>query len=403
MHQRDPFAMVASIALAACVQLAGCGDDAGDDSASEGQSARGEDDSAEVPMKRDAGADAGRRLDAGREAAAPRDAHEPMADEGADTGILPPESVRPDAALTDAARARSDAGSGSTERLPDLSFAGLVSAVELAPVRLAANGIYPGRVTIGSGGVDNLFSLGGPLVATNAETQALRASVQHPDLRIIFTVCEGLYRIVAKRSAGVTALADLRGKSIALPSGTSAHYFLVKMLRLVNLTDQDVVMSPQSPGMAPLTADAATIWEPGIQYVSDQLGADAIEFQKDEQGQEVYRELFNLHATAASLADPQKRQTIVGFVRALVVASEQLRADPSAVWPLLTGPSGASQAVLEKSWHYERFAGTLVSDLLDVLEEEEQWRAKIDGRSARTRAQLAPLVDDSVLNEALAM
>ncbi len=52
-------------------------------------------------------------------------------------------------------------------------------------------------------------------IATNAETQALRQSVDHPNLRIILTVSEGFYRVVARRSAGMTKLADLKGKKIA--------------------------------------------------------------------------------------------------------------------------------------------------------------------------------------------
>lgn len=298
------------------------------------------------------------------------------------------------------------AGSGGravdSRPFPAISFSGLVTAVELAPVRLAATGIYPARITVGSGGVDNLFAAGGALVASNAETQALRASVQHPNLRIIFTICEGLYRIVAKRSAGIATLADLRGKRIAVPAGTSSNYFLTKMLALAQLTERDITVVNQSPGMGALAADAATIWEPGIQYVSDNLKSDAIEFQKDDQGGEVYRELFNLHATAESLSDPDKRRTIVEFVRSLITASQQIRTDPSVVWPVLTGPTQTSQAVLMRSLAYERFAGTLVSDLLDVLAEEEVWRAQVDGRSPRTRDQLAKLIDDSVLMEASA-
>ena len=282
---------------------------------------------------------------------------------------------------------------------PALQFAGLVSAVELAPVRLAANGVYPARVTIASGGVDSLFS-GGALVASNAETQALRASVQHPNLRIVFTICEGLYRIVAKRSAGITSLMDLRGKSVALPSGTSSNYFLTRMLAVAGLTERDVTIVNQSPGMGALLADAATIWEPGIQYVADSLQSDAIEFDENMQGQEVYRELFNLHATAESLRDPDKRRAIVEFVHALIVASAQIRSDPSQAIQLLTTPTGASRTVLEHSFKYERFAGGLVADLLDVLEQEEGWRARIDGRSARARAELQTLVDASVVAEA---
>jgi sulfonate transport system substrate-binding protein len=60
------------------------------------------------------------------------------------------------------------------------------------------------------------------------------------------------------------------------------------------------------------------------------------------------------------------------------------------------------QDLLRKVWHLERFPGRLVEDLLDVLEQEEPWVARQTRRTARTRAQLAELIDDSVLREALA-
>jgi len=285
----------------------------------------------------------------------------------------------------------------------DLAFSGLTSAVELAPLRLAANGLYPAKVTISSGGVDNLFGSNAALIASNAETQALRSSVQHTDLRIIFTICEGLYRIVAKKSSGITTLADLKGKSITAPnSGASSDYYLYKMLGTVGLTTSDVRITAGMPGMGTLSTDAATIWEPGIQYVSNTLGSDALEFQNDAQGHVVYRELFNLHATAETLADASKRRSIVALLRALITASRQITADPTVVYPLMTSPTGESQDNLGRSFKYERYAGTLVDDLLDVLEQEEVWRAKYDNRAARTREQLAPLIDATVLQEALA-
>ena len=53
---------------------------------------------------------------------------------------------------------------------------------------------------------------------------------EHPDLRIIFNVTEGLYRIVARRSAGIASVADLKGKRVATIAPTSAGYFLHRML-----------------------------------------------------------------------------------------------------------------------------------------------------------------------------
>jgi sulfonate transport system substrate-binding protein len=296
------------------------------------------------------------------------------------------------------------AGSGGatdTGSYPDITLAGLVTAVELAPVRLAATGIYPAKVTVTSGGVDNLFGDNPPLVATNAETQALRSSVQHANLRIIFTVCEGLYRVVGKKSAGINLLADLKGKTVDYTPGTSAAYFLHQELATVNLSESDV-KTGQAPA-ASSRAEAAAYWEPNMQAFAGSLAAgDAVEFQeKDSSGQYVYRELFNLHATAESLSDPSKRRTIVRFVKALIAASSQIRADVSVVYPVLTGPTNTSQADLAKSLNYERYAGSLVSDALDVLVPEEAWHAQVNNRTARTRDELAPLIDDSVVKEAL--
>ena len=310
----------------------------------------------------------------------------------------------PAAGASNAASAGSagSAGAADTGPYPDITLAGLTTAVELAPVRLAATGLYPAKITVSSGGVDNLFGSNAALVATNAETQALRSSVQHTNLRIIFTVCEGLYRVVGKKSSGITTLSDLKGKTVDYTAGTSAAYFLHLMLGTVNLTESDV-----KTGSAPSAnshADAAAYWEPNMQAFAGSLAAgDAVEFQeRDAQGEYIYRELFDLHATAESLADPTKRRTIVRFVKSLIDASAQIRSDPSVVYPVLTGPTGTSQADLAKSLAYERYAGSLVSDALDVLVPEEAWSAKVNNRTARTRDELAPLIDDSIVKEALA-
>jgi NitT/TauT family transport system substrate-binding protein len=270
-------------------------------------------------------------------------------------------------------------------------------------VLLAAKSVYPGRAKVSNGGIPNLWS-GGDL-ATNAETQALLQSVSHPNLRIVFTVCEGIYRIVARRSAGISTLSDLRGKRIATTPGTSSAYFLHAMLATVQLDETAVtVVASAAPSQIPgmLTSrqvDAATIWEPEIQNASDALGSDAVEFQD----RTVYRELFDLHATAEKLANPDARRGIVQFLRALVTATGDIDAQPSSAWPLVGSTTGFDTTLISKAWKNESFPGTLVSDLLDVLEAEETWLAKNAGRAPRTRSTLATLIDDSLLKEAMGM
>ncbi len=44
----------------------------------------------------------------------------------------------------------------------------------------------------------------------------------------------------------------------------------------------------------------------------------------------------------------------------------------------------------------------IIPDMLDVLETEEQWLAKIGNRPARSRTELAKFIDRSIVDEALA-
>src|SRR5438046_8318835 len=115
------------------------------------------------------------------------------------------------------------------QALTPLRAAGNMTTIELSPLLIAADKIYRGEISVINGGIPAIMS-GMVDVATNAETQLLRQSVDDPDLRVIFTVAESFYRIVARKSAGIRRIADLKGKRITTPRNTSSHYLLVKLL-----------------------------------------------------------------------------------------------------------------------------------------------------------------------------
>jgi NitT/TauT family transport system substrate-binding protein len=293
---------------------------------------------------------------------------------------------------------------------------GNTSTIELAPVLLAIDGgLYEGPVILTNGGVPNLFNAqavagiseaGLADVATNADTQALRVSVQNPDLRIIMTVSEGLYRIVARRSAGIEEIADLRGKRIGAIPNTSSNYFLHKMLQTAGLTIDDVEVVRLFPmdlyktSLADGTVDAVTVWEPGAGWAAESIPADdLVEFS----GEGVYRELFNLNTTAGALADPERRGKIVAFVAALIAASDEIATNPARAQALVAESSGYDLHDVEQTWRHHAYPAALAPDLLDVLVEEDVWVARETGRAPRTREELASLVDPSVLEEAIAL
>ena len=282
--------------------------------------------------------------------------------------------------------------------------------IELSPVVVAAQSFYPESIDVGEGGITRITA-GEVDLATNAETQLLRESVRNPDLRIIMTVTESFYRLVGRRSAGIETLADLKGKRVMVPRRTSANYFVVAMLETVGLTEEDVELVPlpraddvkvsidlMSDALLRSEVDVIAIWEPEPEDAIRQLGDDAIVFQD----RSVYREVFNLHATATALADPEKRRSIVAFVRAAADATAALREDPERYWPQISSVIGYTEGQIADGWREMEFPAEIVPDMLDVLEAEEVWVAKELDRAPRSRDELAKFIDRSVVEEALA-
>ncbi|MEO8306644.1 MAG: ABC transporter substrate-binding protein [Pseudomonadota bacterium] len=291
--------------------------------------------------------------------------------------------------------------------------------IELSPVLVAAIKFYPQKLEVPSGGVVSITS-GAADIATNAETQLLRESVTNPDLRIIMTVSESYYRLVARRSAGISKLSDLKGKRVLVPRLTSAHYYLAAMLRSAGLKEEDVTLvsmpapAPAQPAQAAATApsrfrsaqalargdaDVIATFEPEPELAVHLLGKDAIVLQN----RKVYREAFNLNARATDLANPEKRRAIVRFVRAVADASKALQKDPEPYLEHISGVLGFSVEQIRWGWPETRFPVRIIPDMLDVLEVEEVWLAKVSNRAPRGRAELAKLIDRSVVEEALSL
>jgi NitT/TauT family transport system substrate-binding protein len=79
------------------------------------------------------------------------------------------------------------------------------TTIEAAPVYVADSGPPGTRFEVINGGVRNLAN-GTAHAAINAETQML--ILGDPKVRLLMTVAEGLYRVVARRSAGIGSVVD---------------------------------------------------------------------------------------------------------------------------------------------------------------------------------------------------
>jgi NitT/TauT family transport system substrate-binding protein len=240
--------------------------------------------------------------------------------------------------------------------------------------------------------------------ATGNETQASLASIQQPQLRIVLTLAECRYRIVARRSAGIGRIADLRGKRIAFTPNTSSEYFLATMLATADLKLADITpvkLEPEQmpPALQDQRADAMAMWEPQPQIALNALGKDGIVFTNDGPG--AYFERFNLNTTTAVLNDPARRATLVSAFKAISDMAHELSANPRKHWPALSKAVDTPVHVIEQVWPQFRFPARLdTGSLMQVLEAMEPWAAQVAKRQPRTQAQLMGIMDPSVASDA---
>ncbi|MFC9872938.1 ABC transporter substrate-binding protein [Nocardia salmonicida] len=164
-------------------------------------------------------------------------------------------------------------------------------------------------------------------IATAADVPTSAVLTRSPSLRIVGdgSRWQGS-RIVARRSAGIDDVADLAGKSIGTPLGTSAAYFAANTLAHNNIAANLVQVAPSAMVTAATQrdVDAVSIFQPYQAQVISALGADAVELSGGS---------YNQHSLYLATQDAvtRKADAVTSFFAALSEASEQLKAlaDPA--------------------------------------------------------------------------
>lgn len=322
-----------------------------------------------------------------------------------------------------------------------LKIAAAASVLEWTPALIAKEDILPSsaNITIINGGVPSLcksstsqiqliLSFDIPLtlfnlvndstvdLACNAETQTLRNYANHKNLRIIYTIVEVAYRIVADKRRIPTATA-LKGKRkrIGVMAKTSSEYFVEKFMasKLVDArrSEYELVngkfcnVEPCGNDTLPEMLrrgeiDAVGFWEPTVELAARAIGKEeyAIFFSDFA----VYREIYSLHSTVETLANPEKRKEIVQFIRALEEALKVFTEVPEKIIPRAAEAVGlgkAGEELLKAVWDHHRWSGGLPSDLYTVLVEEDKYTARVDNRTETGGELLKDLIDKSILEE----
>jgi NitT/TauT family transport system substrate-binding protein len=145
--------------------------------------------------------------------------------------------------------------------------------------------------------------------------------------------------------------------------------------------------------LASRAVDAIAIWEPHAQNALEAVGADSVTFQNGS----AYAERFNLNTTTTVLADPAKRRALVALIRLLERAAEDTRKHPAEARRLASPLLSIPERTIAATWQHFKFPADLRPEVATVLDEVEPWAAASQNRPRRSRAQLAILLDRTLL------
>lgn len=183
-----------------------------------------------------------------------------------------------------------------------------------------------------STGVEALQALqGGQVdVTTAADVPSASALAKSEDLRVVGDGSRWTgSALIARRAAAATTIAQLAGKRIGTPMGTSAAYFATDALAHAGVRAEIVQVAPSAmvSAMSKGDVDAVSIFQPYQEQVLDTLGGDAVKLVTEG---EVYRQ----HSLYLSRADTitSKREALTRFFAALDQAGADLgKGDDKAV------------------------------------------------------------------------
>jgi len=145
--------------------------------------------------------------------------------------------------------------------------------------------------------------------------------------------------------------------------------------------------------------DAFGVWETAVELGIRALGEGNWVVFKNAS---VYREIYSLYSTQAKLQDPRTRQKIVQYVRALNMTYDAYRSASNEVYTTVARTVNVDVPVLKSVWEDHVWGpGKLDKNLVDFLEYEEKYLARVDRRKPFSRAELETFVDTSVYEEAL--
>lgn len=214
-------------------------------------------------------------------------------------------------------------------------------------------------------------------LATSAELIVALDSMKAASASIVASLSSSAQHIklVARRSAGIQASGDLRGKRIGTVARTSAQYFLENWLLFNEMAPRDVIITPLAVDklveeLVARRIDAVAIWEPTASEAAARLGGDLAQLAAPR----VYTQHFVLSGLKRRLAE--READLQRLLRALLRAERLIASQPDDAAAVLAARLQLDRDAARRALKEHDFRLALSPTLLSTMDGQARWAVR---------------------------
>ena len=213
--------------------------------------------------------------------------------------------------------------------------------------------------------------------ATVAETPVMFAVMQGRKVSIIATIQTSIRNVavIARKDKGILAPRDLKGRTIAVTSGTLLDFFTDAFLVSQGISRKDISVAPMMPekmaeALERGDVDAISAWSYVLIQVQKRLGDKGITLLR--------RRCLHADFNIVTTQDYIRRhpENVKKVLRALIKAENFADQNPVEAQAIVADFTNLDKAVIGQIWPVDNFSVTLDQSLLLALEDESQWAIK---------------------------
>jgi ABC-type nitrate/sulfonate/bicarbonate transport system substrate-binding protein len=218
-------------------------------------------------------------------------------------------------------------------------------------------------------------------LALVADTPFMHAVLRGQQVAALATVFESrrTMALLARRDAGISGLATLKGKTVGTVTGTNAEFFLDTLFDVNDVARSEVEVEDLIPGqlvnaLLEGKVDAVTVWHPDLARAELALGSRGLTLY----GEDIFVYRFLLVGQKTYIA--QHQDALRRVLAALKDSNDFINAEPAQARAMLSQAIGLPPAQLASTLTPSDYRLVLDQSLLIALSAQARWALANSGQ-----------------------